>query len=97
MTILTAILAALRSPIGFWGLIGLAALAAGWWHGREQYRAGYADHQTEMARAAAKAEKDRRDDDAHLQNLSDYDLCVEYLGARGVPVVGCDRLRGVRP
>lgn len=81
MISLATILAALRSPVGFWGLIALAVIASFWWHGREQYRAGYADHQTEMARAAAKAEKDRRDDDAHLQTLPADGLCREYFGS----------------
>lgn len=89
------LLSVLRSKIGLVGLCVVAALAAAWWHGRTQYRAGYEAHETEMAALAAKAEKERIQDDARLENLSDHALCVEYLSARGLPVVGCDKLRGV--
>jgi hypothetical protein len=91
----TILLSLLRSKIGLVGLCVIAALAAGWWHGHAQYNAGYQAHETEMAVAAARAEKERISDDDHLNSLSDRDLCVEYLGARGLPVVGCDKLRRV--
>jgi hypothetical protein len=88
-------LSLITSRAGITAVLIAAAIAFVWWHGREQYRAGYQAHQTEMAVAAAQAEKERISDDAHLNSLSDRDLCVEYLGARGLPVVGCDKLRGL--
>ncbi|MCA1298048.1 hypothetical protein [Stappia indica] len=95
MTI-AALLSVLRSKAGLVGLLMVGVMVAAWWHGRTQYRAGYQAHETEMAVAAAQAEKERQHDDTRLRNLSDHDLCVEYLGARGMPVVGCDRLRGLQ-
>jgi hypothetical protein len=77
------------------GLCVAAALAAGWWHGRAQFNAGYEAHQTEMARAAAEAEKERRDDDARLQGLSDDGLCREYFGTPCLHYDSSDQLRRV--
>lgn len=85
----------LTSRIGLYVVAALAVAGAVWWWGHSQYQAGYAAHETEMAIAAANAEKERRDDDARLQSLSDYDLCTGYLRARGMPVDACDQLRGL--
>ncbi|MGO8401316.1 hypothetical protein ACC783_23590 [Rhizobium ruizarguesonis] len=49
----------------------------------------------EIAADAQRQESERKKDDAYLQDRSDYDLCVEYLSARGLPVDECERLRGV--
>lgn len=43
----------------------------------------------EQAAQAQREELERKGDDAKLQRMSDYDLCVAYLG--GVPE--CDSLR----
>lgn len=49
----------------------------------------------EMAVAAAKAEIQRKGDDASLQTKTDFQLCVLGLRSNGVPVDACDQLRGV--
>lgn len=49
----------------------------------------------EMAVAAAKAEIQRKGDDASLQTKTDFQLCVLGLRGNGVPVDACDQLRGV--
>lgn len=58
--------------------------------------AGYEKHVAEMAVASARAEMERRGDDAILQDMSGYDLCV--LGLRGNrvrDVSPCEQLRGL--
>lgn len=57
--------------------------------------AGYARRIAEQAVASAKAEAARKKDDVKIQGLSDYDLCVQYLGARGLPIDACVELRGL--
>nr|WP_295984299.1 hypothetical protein [uncultured Agrobacterium sp.] len=49
----------------------------------------------EMAVAAAKADIQRKGDDASLQTKTDYELCVLGLRSGGLPVDACDQLRGV--
>jgi hypothetical protein len=49
----------------------------------------------EMAVAAAKAEIQRKGDDASLQTKTDFQLCVLGLRSNGLPVDACDQLRGV--
>lgn len=49
----------------------------------------------EMAVAAAKAESQRKGDDASLQTKTDFQLCVLGLRSNGLPVDACDQLRGV--
>lgn len=49
----------------------------------------------EMAVAAAKAEIQRKGDDASLQTKTDFQLCVLGLRSSGVPVDACEQLRGV--
>lgn len=50
---------------------------------------------TEIAIAAAKAEIQRKGDDASLQTKTDYELCVLGLRSNGLPVDACEHLRGV--
>ncbi|MBY2992503.1 hypothetical protein HF272_13795 [Rhizobium leguminosarum] len=49
----------------------------------------------EIAADAQRQENERKQDDAYLQDRSDFDLCAEYLSARGLPVDECQRLRGL--
>lgn len=60
---------------------------------REEGRAAYI---AEQAAADRKAEIERKGDDAKLRGMSDYDLCVDGLRSRRLPVDPCDVLRGVR-
>lgn len=55
--------------------------------GREQYIA-------EQAAADRKAELERKGDDQKLRGMSDYDLCVDGLRSRKLPIDGCLVLRG---
>lgn len=74
-------------------LVGaLIGYQIGQWQG---YSAGYDKRVAEAAIATAKAEVERRGDDAKLQSMSDYDLCVTGLRAGRVPVEPCDVLRGM--
>ncbi|KZL04529.1 hypothetical protein PsAD2_04612 [Pseudovibrio axinellae] len=41
------------------------------------------------------AERERKQDDAYLQGLEDYRLCLEYLRNSGMQNTECDQLRGV--
>lgn len=43
----------------------------------------------------AKAELERKGDDADLQNHSNYDLCVLGLRGNGMRIDACEQLRGV--
>lgn len=49
----------------------------------------------EIAIAAAKAEMQRKGDDASLQTKTDFELCVLGLRSNGLPVDACGQLRGV--
>ncbi|MQB09659.1 hypothetical protein DXT96_07300 [Agrobacterium sp. ICMP 6402] len=49
----------------------------------------------EMAVAAARAEIQRKGDDASLQTKTDFQLCVLGLRSSGLPVDACDQLRRV--
>lgn len=65
----------------------------GHWRGET---AGYEKHIAETAIASAKADAERRGDDAKLQSMSDYDLCVAGLRVGGVRDFSpCDVLRRV--
>ena len=44
----------------------------------------------------ARAELERKGDDASLQNTSDYDLCVLGLRGNGMRIDACEQLRGVQ-
>ncbi|MHA6646299.1 hypothetical protein [Mesorhizobium sp. A623] len=57
--------------------------------------AGYQRRIAEVAAADIKTELERKGDDAKLQTLSDYDLCVAGLRGSGLPVDACEQLRGV--
>lgn len=59
------------------------------------YAAGYDKHVAIQAAAAAEAELKRKNDDAKLSQMSDFDLCVAYLGGRGLPIEPCEQLRGI--
>lgn len=50
----------------------------------------------EQAAADRKAEIERKGDDAKLRGMSDFDLCVDSLRSRGLPVNVCDELRWLR-
>jgi hypothetical protein len=85
--------------IGAGGLIG-ALLMLGFFALIIQPQAHERGRETEraaMAVATQKAEMERKGDDALLRTLSDYDLCVEYLRDRRMPVDACESLRGVQP
>lgn len=71
---------------------GAAAYEVGHWRGDSQ---GYDRRVAEVAAADARAELERKHDDAKLQGMSDYDLCVAGLGGSGMPVDACEQLLGV--
>ena len=73
-------------------VIGPLAFGVGHWSGET---AGYQKHIAEMAAASARAELERKNDDAKLSNMSDYDLCVAGLGGRGLSIEPCEQLRGI--
>lgn len=58
-------------------------------------REGKSAAMAEMAVAAARAEMQRKGDDASLQTKTDFELCVLGLRSNGMPVDACDQLRGV--
>lgn len=49
----------------------------------------------ERLQSDIKAERERIDSDANVQNLSDYDFCVQSLRSRGMRVDACGQLRGI--
>ncbi|MCO5164648.1 MAG: hypothetical protein M9939_26520 [Mesorhizobium sp.] len=67
--------------------------AIGHWRGET---AGYDRRIAEVAIADGKAELERKGDDAKLQSMSDYDLCVVGLRGSGMPVDACEQLRGLQ-
>ena len=83
-----------------WLKIGAGAAAGlligyqvGYWRGESS---GYDKRIAEAAVEAVKAEAERRGDDAKLQSMSDFDLCVTGLRAGGLhDVSACDTLRGL--
>lgn len=79
--------------IGAGAVVGLLiGYQIGHWRGES---AGYQKRIAEAAVEAVKAEAERRGDDAKLQSMSDFDLCVTGLRAGGLPVDACDTLRGL--
>jgi hypothetical protein len=58
---------------------------------RIEGRDGYIASQ---AVADRKAELERKGDDATLQTLTDYDLCIAGLRGNRMPIDPCDQLRG---
>lgn len=74
-------------------LLALTAAGAGLYlKGRAD---GRALGQAEQAAANERAERLRRGDDAKLNVLSDYDLCVAGLRGNGMPADACEQLRGL--
>jgi len=79
--------------IGAGVIVGLLiGYQVGHWRG---HVAGYEKRIAEAAVEAVKTDAERRGDDAKLQGLSDYDLCVVGLRASRMPIEPCDVLRGV--
>ena len=80
--------------LGVGAIVGvIIGYQVGHWRGVD---AGYDKRIAETAIAAAKADAERRGDDAKLQGLSDYDLCLAGLRASRMPdISACDVLRGV--
>ena len=72
------------------GLGLLIGYQVGHWQGES---AGYDKRIAEAAVEAVKADAERRGDDAKLQNMSDYDLCVTGLRASRASVEVCEALR----
>lgn len=61
------------------------------------HSAGYDLAVAKQAVADLKAEKERNQDDAELAGLSPYDLCIESLTRKRMPIAACEQLRGVQP
>ena len=84
-----------------WKVVAIAALVvaipasflAGQSRGDTQ---GYQRRIAEVAAADAKAELERKGDDAKLRTMDEYDLCVEYLRPQRMHD-SCEQLRGVLP
>lgn len=79
--------AAVIVTIAVYSLLNTAVLLP---KAREEGKAAYI---AERAVAARKAQMERNGDDAKLQRMSDFDLCVSALG--GVPECDTFRLRPV--
>ncbi|MER8741549.1 hypothetical protein NKH54_00555 [Mesorhizobium sp. M1004] len=62
------------------------------WKGDTQ---GYNRRVAEVAAADLKAELERKGDNAKLNGMSDFNLCVSGLRGNGLPVDACEQLRGV--
>ncbi len=73
--------------------VAILAYQIGHWVGET---AAYQRLLAETAAASTKAEMERKGDDAKLQGMSNYDLCVVGLRARRMPVDACQQLRGLR-
>lgn len=79
--------------IGAGAAVGLLiGYQVGRWQGES---AGYDKRIADAAIEAVKAEAERRGDDAKLQSMSDYDLCVTGLRNSRLSVSACDVLRGM--
>lgn len=80
--------------LGVGAIVGVViGYQVGHWRGES---AGYDQRIAEEAVATAKADAERRGDDAKLQSMSDYDLCVAGLRAGGLrDFEPCSVLRGV--
>lgn len=73
-------------------IAGTLAYTVGHWRGDD---AGYSRRVAEIAAASARAELERKQDNAELRQMSDYDLCVAGLVGRGVSIEPCEQLRGL--
>lgn len=76
-------------------VFGLMTLANALWVIPAAKRDGRAAYVAEQAVADRKAELERKGDDAKLKGMSDFDLCVDGLRSRRLPVDACGILRGV--
>jgi hypothetical protein len=76
-------------------VFGLLMLANALWVIPAAKRDGRAAYVAEQAAADRKAELERKGDDAKLKGMSDYDLCVDGLRSRRLPVDACGILRGL--
>jgi hypothetical protein len=80
------------------GIGSAVVLAAVIYHTIDRARAVREGHDLAVAERAAadrKAELERKGDNAKLQNLSQFDLCVAGLRGNGMPVDACEQLRGL--
>lgn len=79
------------AAVGF--IVGVLAYKVGVWMGTS---VGYARRNAEIAIIAGKIEAERRGEDAKIQSMSDYELCVYGVRAAGMRETGiCDQLRGL--
>lgn len=74
-------------------IAGTVSYFIGHWIGESD---GYQRFIAELAAANEKAELERKGDDAKLQGMSDYDLCVAGLRDQRVSVDACEQLRGLQ-
>lgn len=78
-------------------VFGLMMLANALWIVPAAKRDGRAAYVAEQAAADRKAELERKGDDAKLKGMSDFDLCVDGLRSRRLPLDACEQLRGLPP
>ncbi|KZL06753.1 hypothetical protein PsAD2_04266 [Pseudovibrio axinellae] len=71
----------------------LLVLAAAAYHQIRQGAFTEAEHKA--LQGTVKAERERKQDDAYLQGLEDYNLCLEYLGNSRLQNTECEQLRRV--
>jgi hypothetical protein len=83
-----------------WAKFALAAALGAFLIASASYYLGKREGRQEVAierlQADIKAERERIDSDAKVQNLSDYDFCVQSLRSRGMRVDACEQLRGIQ-
>lgn len=89
----TFLMRALGSKIALGALLCVGAAIALKIYGETRWRAGYEAYRLEMLEKAAEVERERIKDETRLKDLSDDDLCIDYLGDRGLPVSDCAKLR----
>ncbi|MDQ0996855.1 hypothetical protein QFZ34_002037 [Phyllobacterium ifriqiyense] len=92
---MTALLALIPGPIKtalIWALAAFVLVSGSYVYGKREGRQQAA---VEQLQSDVKAERDRNKSDAKLQALSDFDLCVQSLRSRGMPVDACEQLRGL--
>lgn len=76
------------------GALVAGSVAYTWGHVKGD-SAGYARFAAEQTVADLAAAKARSKNDVRIQNLSNYNFCVDALKRRGLPVDSCDELRGL--
>ncbi|MGN7770789.1 hypothetical protein [Phyllobacterium sp. 22552] len=92
---MTALLALIPGPIKtalIWALAAFVLVSGSFLYGK---REGRQDVAVEQLQSNIKAERERIDSDAKVQNLSDYDFCVQSLRFRRMPIEPCEQLRGL--